>query len=197
MKRSVLACVAVIGMASASSAGVLYWQVNDNPTSIKDVNGDTPSTAVSDNFTNWNTAKIAYYSSDTTSSSPNTTGTAQSFTPATASDVSLTQVAKTDATSDKFALTVSDSSYSSGVFYIELYNGNTLVGRSKEYLTYDSAKQTFTAHDSNDVFDGKLSFFDGIKTWNGGSAYVAVPEPTSGIMLLLGAALLGLRRRRA
>lgn len=197
MKKTILSCVAMAGLASTSFAGVLLWKVNASPT-IEDVNGQTPSSIVSTDFNNWNTAKIAKYDAAPTNSSntgdPLTFYSSNDYT--SKKEAPLTQVAKKDATTEQFALPVdSDSSYSSGLFYIELYNDKTLVGRSKEYLTYDSSIDGFRVNGGNDIFDGSLNFSD-LKTWNGGATYVAVPEPTSGVMLLLGAALLGLRRRR-
>lgn len=196
MKKTVLTFGAIVGLVATSSAGVLYWTVNDSPSSVSDINENTPSSNVLNDFNNWNQAKLAYYGEAVTKDTFNNSGEAMTISPAEKPNIKETVVGRDQATSD-FAFDTSSGSYSSGVFYIELYNNNTLVGRSKEYLTYDSAKQTFTSSNGTDVFDGQLSFFDGIQTWNGGSAYVAVPEPTSGVMLLLGAALLGLRRRRA
>lgn len=76
-----------------------------------------------------------------------------------------------------------------GGWYIALYdNSDNLVGFSQ--LMLDEQVQRFRATSHN------------ISSWetaNGpmqGTGWTAAPEPTSGVLLLLGAAVLGLRRRK-
>lgn len=75
-------------------------------------------------------------------------------------------------------------------FVIELYNmkgGNPgEVVAYSEYVTYQELYNKF-------IFDNQISAPPGY--WTGGK--YSVPEPTGGLLLLLGAGLLALRRRNA
>lgn len=80
------------------------------------------------------------------------------------------------------------ATYNSGNVYIALYNdSNALVGFSALLSGEELAKfKTAATGEAN---------WSSINSWTGG-AWTAAPEPTSGIMLLFGAAMLGLRRRK-
>ena len=77
------------------------------------------------------------------------------------------------------------SSYS---FYIELYNASGVSVYKTESLSYDSLVA------SGYVSGGGVALptFTATSGFNGAS----VPEPTSGVLLLIGGAMLALRRRR-
>lgn len=73
-------------------------------------------------------------------------------------------------------------------WYIALYdNSDNLVGFSQ--LMLNSNVQDFRAKSHN------IASWDTANAIVGGN-YTAAPEPTSGVLLLLGAAVLGLRRRK-
>ncbi len=75
-----------------------------------------------------------------------------------------------------------------GGWYIALYDSsNNLVGFSE--LLLDENVQDFRAKSHN------IASWDTANAMVGGN-YTAAPEPTSGVLLLLGAAVLGLRRRK-
>lgn len=80
-------------------------------------------------------------------------------------------------------------------YFIELYNSGTLVARSagtsgSEMMTYtNAAAQGGVTSMLNPIAISSANI------WHGGGSYKAVPEPTSGLMLLLGAAMLGLKRK--
>ena len=74
-------------------------------------------------------------------------------------------------------------------FYVELYNdAGTLVGFSEAV-----SSSALASYFAGSVQQGVQ--WANVNQWNV-TNFTAVPEPTSGVMLLLGAALLGLRRRR-
>ena len=74
-------------------------------------------------------------------------------------------------------------------FYVELYDSNgTLVGFS-DSVSYSAVSGYIAGSVQQAAQMGLVNSYN----WTN---FTAVPEPTSGVMLLLGAALLGLRRRR-
>lgn len=76
-------------------------------------------------------------------------------------------------------------------FFIELFDANNnLVGKSE--IANGSSLRDFIA-----ASEFSASFADK-NAWTGGTfTPTAVPEPTSGVLLLIGAAMMGLRRKRA
>ena len=76
-------------------------------------------------------------------------------------------------------------------FFIELFDANNnLVGKS-EIANGSSLRDFIAASEFSASFEGK-------NAWTGGTfTSTAVPEPTSGVLLLIGAAMMGLRRKRA
>ena len=78
--------------------------------------------------------------------------------------------------------------------YFAIVNGKNLYVSADSALFYDD-----NAHDYSAPFDEYgASFSAPLNAYAGNSAwYTAVPEPTSGLLLLLGVAGLALRRRRA
>lgn len=82
-----------------------------------------------------------------------------------------------------YALLASGTTYSS--FVIELLNDSTFVAQS-ETLSYSEAVAKYYIETANSMQLAKL--------WSATS--FAVPEPNSALLVLLGCAVLGLRRRR-
>ena len=79
-------------------------------------------------------------------------------------------------------------------FFIELYDSNmNLIAESNgntaasDLTSYISAVEFSQSWNAANVWGGSAAF----------KAASAVPEPTSGLLLLLGAAMMGLRRKRA
>lgn len=89
-----------------------------------------------------------------------------------------------------FAAAVINGDYSKMTFYVDLYNSEMgLVGTTKDgilgsslttYIASDTVNENMTSHQ-------RLSL----------KGREFVPEPTSGILMLLGMGLLGLKRKRA
>jgi len=115
----------------------------------------------------------------------------------TATEASLYQVGNSTAlaTTGAFGtpVQVDIGSLGSGTsFYVELVNwsssaGSEVVARSGEY-TYESL--------SGSIMTTTLSDMPNVTPWHAGN-YKAVPEPTSGFLMMVGLALLGLKRRKA
>lgn len=96
-------------------------------------------------------------------------------------------VAKADATSGWYAnlSTYATSGYS---FYIELFNDSVSIGRSTDILSYSDAlayATTFGTDVPKTTAWAPTSF-----------TTAAIPEPTSGLLMLVGLAGLALRRKR-
>lgn len=79
--------------------------------------------------------------------------------------------------------TVLPDGYSGKAFYVELYNGDKWL-----------AQTTPTSNYSGAIYAGGLSVPTAAPTSLGGT--YAVPEPTSGLLFVIGGMLLGLKRKR-
>lgn len=80
-------------------------------------------------------------------------------------------------------------------YYIELVNNSgTVIGKSSAPLTSSSAD--YASYVNNGTTTANLTNIPtvNLNAWHGGS-YRAVPEPTSAILMLFGAAMLGLKRK--
>lgn len=80
-------------------------------------------------------------------------------------------------------LTINDTTSLS--FFVELLNGSSVVGRSSDY-NYAQIQQY--------IYSGGMSM-PPAGMWTV-TVFTPVPEPTSGMLLVIGGAMLALRRRR-
>ena len=159
----------------AVHADAMYWQLSD-----------TTITGVTDS--QWTMARIEIYSNG------NATGTSLHYL----DDADVTAMDKTE-TGAWFDV---DMSHYSGVspeysFVLELVNDNAEIqAASKNHPTY-SQLQTAGMIVSDSTFNSLMPV--NYSTYNMSSLAGAVdlPEPTSGLLMLLGASLLALRRRQA
>ena len=171
MKKLFLGIViAIVGMAVHAEA--MYWQV-----------GSWSYNNVEESGGEWTMARIQVVnSSDGSSLSP------EAYL--VMSDTTDTLLDK-DATGAWFDLSNSSYDYADAAysFVLELVNDDLQVQGTSERVNY------------NDIpASAKVASFDTVSgssytSWNAGS--VTIPEPTSGLLMLLGASLLALRRRQA
>ena len=85
------------------------------------------------------------------------------------------------------------------------YNSSSYSTYFVEYATYDASSDSTTSVAGytgswsdlkNSVWTKMTDFATSVTAYAGGQ-YSSVPEPTSGLMLMLGLALMGLKRKRA
>ena len=195
MKKYVICTGAALLLSIVASADVMSWQV---PTSV------TPGTVINSgggDLSSWTyavlratteaTSEAAIYGG--TGSITETTTTSPILSSYVGSDTTL-QSAVGKGVFDTANVVASLGSYGTSAysFYVELYDAsNTLIGFSSA-VKYDNLLD-YIASDIDEA--AQLRAING--SWGeAGLRFTVVPEPTSGVMLLLGAALLGLRRRR-
>lgn len=178
MKTKLILLAAVVVAGLTASAGVLNWQVASDATTET-----------------WATAGIAVYGSEISDHTTAASSAEDYLQNQTATSTATTLVDK-QAFDSTYATATDVESYSGKLFYIELYDSNNkVVARSGDYLSFNNGQLVSSASGSTDNFLSTSAFMADAAIWNGG-AFVVVPEPTSGLMLLLGAAVLGLRRKR-
>ena len=175
-----LIAAAVVMAAVCANASYLYWQVSGTETGLSNgtLNGHTIS--------GYNLVAIDASGNKTTTSSYVYSSTTDGY-------VTVSPVSTTAAAYGAYADL--SSSYSEGyTYYIEVtgydsakYGENTgVIGQSN----------TFSYSDLAGHMTAELSSMAASVQALVGTAYGA-PEPTSGLLLLVGTALLALRRRRA
>lgn len=164
---SKMLCVAVIAIAGVAQADALYWQIDTTNAGAGGYSGD--DAAYAQLFAVSKEASFDY------SSSKRTLGD-DAFVAVSASDKPyLTDLGE-----------YGSSSYS---FFVEIYNNSGEVVHTGYAVNY------------NDLLSSGYVSTSGVLTptalASGGFNGASVPEPTSGMLLLMGGALLALRRRRA
>lgn len=184
MKKQLVSVMATI-IACTAFADVLLWQVPSSSISGTDVYGKTQTIGTGDY--EWNYAMLRYVDSSTTLT-VDTAGTAGQALAASYEGTSLGERVDSSFGGEDVYSTLPSGSKS---YYIALYNSTNdkLVGYSQ--LVSGDSLSNFKALGEH------IASWEGMNSWNGGSSgWTAAPEPTSGVLLLLGAAVLGLRRRK-
>lgn len=175
MKKLFIGLAMVIAAATAH-AEYLYWQVGDFASSAIDTSGEHEYS-----FTFWQTDQDGNTSQRDT----------YVYNPVSGQYESLTTVdSYTAQNTQMYADVNADSVGTQYSYYVEITGYNTSTGQQwinrSESVTYAAASANMTTD---------LGSVSSIPTaWSGGS--YSAPEPTGGLLVLIGGALLALRRRR-
>lgn len=164
-----------VSWALVSHAAYLYWQVDAS---------DYPGAE-------FDHAVVKYFASPNTIDSVNASaasGRITSYNPATEEATFDTSGSKGYTYTVDLSTIANAETYS---YYIELQNSaGGFVARSTESMTYAQLKQNASIVDA----DLALGVAPIATVWHG-SPYTPVPEPTSAMLMLFGAAFLGLKRK--
>lgn len=189
MKTVLVAGFAMMA-AMAAQASYLYWQVD---TSSDSVVGQSLATALANYNAKWDPQQKQ---ADVTISDISGARLVRVDTTATVqTPVVLDAMPMADFNPQVGHDVFIDTSYIGGnyAYYIEIVANDaqpySLVAVSKQ-MTY---AELVTA---NAVYENSELKTPSLAAWTGGS-FSAAPEPTSGLLLLIGAGLLGLKRKRA
>ena len=171
MKKLIAVAVAALSLGAFADDSYLYWMT---PSSVSWKTGDTAAEysyvaiGVMDNATGQNVSYLA----NTTFGVATTTESAQ-------------LVASGSGSWYANLSTYANNAYS---FYIELFNDKGSVGRSTDILSYDAARAYATTFGTQ---------APSATAWTPTSfTTAAIPEPTSGLLMLFGLSALALRRKR-
>lgn len=166
---SKLAFAAAVALATSTvSAGTLYWQIT------------------SDSGVDFSVARLVVTDGSTTTYLPGENGLlASDFSDATGTGTQLT-MQQTDISS------YTSDAYS---FFVEMINYASdpeTVTQGKTYSYQDLVTAGYVSFSADDVTTVTMAAMAG----NLGAPGAAIPEPSSGLLLLIGGAMLALRRRR-
>jgi hypothetical protein len=172
MKIKNLAVALAIAIGSTANADVLLWQVADNP---------SPSTG--DGGVPWTYAVIKATDGSSDVTLGNIVGDYDGAEKVGASVFDIANVA---------ARLPSDTSTTAYSIYMELYDANGMVATSQDAPVSLSTLTQYISASENASNWGAMNKWGG----PGAGSFRVVPEPTSGLMLLMGAAMLSLRRKK-
>lgn len=170
MRIKKLVLTGVMSLAIAASADVLKWQVGsaENEVTIDYAYAQTIQNSV-DSYTGGKAMNNVIGEFETVEVYKEDFADAKSY------DMSVGAVLPSTGATDKY-------------FFIELYNASgDVVGQSSIAKGSDLTQFMSASSMASDM--------SAVNAWSGGT-FRAVPEPTSGLLVLLGAAVLGLRRKK-
>ena len=166
MKKIMMLAVTLV--ASVAGASELWWTVN--------VTGDAASS-------NWDTARV-YYFNPSDLSNRGQLGTVLEGT-ASKDALAILDYAASTISGDK-------SAYS---FYVELYNAAEMEAHPDNHLGAWRSEAATYEQIAGAIYAGGTSYGASPYTFSDFSAQV-IPEPSSGLMMLLGMVALGLKRKK-
>ena len=189
MKKLMIALVAV-GMAVAANAAAINWSIN-TVSAFKDPNGTAYTTGDSGTYKNVTVYLIDMAKKDAIISAigtDNFSATMDGIIYSAAMKNKYGQINNITETDGNWIK--AGTEYDVATLYVDLVTKED----DPQYLL-SVAKEDVLAKNIADGPDG-ISF-SANEVWANGSGWQSVPEPTSGLLLLLGVAGLALRRRRA
>lgn len=179
MKKLIISMGAVL-VAVAANASYLYWQVDSTDYAGMEGAGDVAGATIAymSNGGSYVLGQTSHYDSyyvqqnaGTYESEVVNVGTAAPIGRVYAADIGSL-----------------DNSYS---YYIELVNSTgDVLGRSDSVSASD-----LTSYISAAQMTADIPGVEPVSVWHYSGSYTAVPEPTSAILMLFGAAMLGLKRK--
>ena len=178
MKKLIVICAVALAAGAFADDSYLYWML-----------GDTLSWETGVSEPSYDAARVGVLSTDGTTTYLSLYDiNANSVGDSTTKAYVFTSDAGTGTLAAQVASTYQTTGYS---FFIELLNDGTTVGRSSDSSMLQwSALSAYTGT----TLGGMSEPGD---AWNGGTfTTAAIPEPTSGLLVLFGLSALALRRKR-
>ena len=177
--RKIFILAMAMAASFAANASYLYWQVSTDDYTAKE----------------WSTAKIMLAEGTVNNYSG---GTSQSVVGYLNAEGGYTEYAYGSSgvgPMDGMAYVANFSSATSGAwsYWVELYNGAQCVGVSQIGYISDASSPTAPLYSSAASLTASLTSVPTAAIWHGGT--YSVPEPTSAMLMLFGAAFLGLKRK--
>ena len=189
-KLIMLVVAGLIGLAA--SADVLYWQVNNSSAEAHTKGNDYAYAILRATTGSSATDGAQYYVSENISSSGSSLNGAIAksvFADGSTYVGGVMDAAKILSFTD--GTTAYDGALSSLSFFLELYDA------SGNWVGETSPVQAYNTLVSNGTISGFDANFKGVNAALGSSGgYQEVPEPTSGLLMLVGLGALALRRRK-